>query len=211
MVTSNHVHLLAKDIEEGMIPRAIQLIAGQTAQEYNRRKGRLGAFWEDRYHATAIETDAHLHRCLVYIDLNMVRAGVVRHPAEWAHSGYRDIQQPPTRYGVIDLRALSALCGFHEIAGFQHAHQTWVEAALEGIVGQRDACWSESIAVGSERFVEQVRTELGVRARHRKIAEADEAFVLREPSSHYKGNLSDENRALSPENAFLWQTISKVT
>ena len=31
------------------------------------------AFWEDRYHATAIESDDHLHRCLVYIDLNMVR------------------------------------------------------------------------------------------------------------------------------------------
>mgnify|MGYP001286484320 FL=1 len=25
-----------------------------------------------------IETDAHLHRCLVYIDLNLMRAGVVR-------------------------------------------------------------------------------------------------------------------------------------
>lgn len=45
----------------------------RTAQEYNRHKGRQGAFWEDRYHAT----DEHLHRCLAYIDLNMVRAGVV--------------------------------------------------------------------------------------------------------------------------------------
>jgi hypothetical protein len=24
--------------------------------------------------------DEHLHRCLVYVDLNMVRAGVVSHP-----------------------------------------------------------------------------------------------------------------------------------
>jgi putative transposase len=30
----------------------MQLIAGRTAQEYNRRKNRQGAFWEDRYHAT---------------------------------------------------------------------------------------------------------------------------------------------------------------
>ena len=33
----------------------MQLIAGRTAQEYNQRKGRQGAFWDDRYHATAIE------------------------------------------------------------------------------------------------------------------------------------------------------------
>ena len=77
-VTSNHIHLLVKDTEESVIARSMQLAAGRTAQDYNRRKSRLGAFWEDRYHATAIETDAHLHHCLVYIDLNMVRAGVVR-------------------------------------------------------------------------------------------------------------------------------------
>ncbi|CAB1080953.1 Transposase and inactivated derivatives [Olavius algarvensis Delta 1 endosymbiont] len=56
------------------------LIAGRTAQQYNQRKKRKGAFWQDRYHATAIETGEHLLRCLVYIDLNMVRAGVVDHP-----------------------------------------------------------------------------------------------------------------------------------
>lgn len=33
----------------------MQLIAGRTAQEYNQRKNRQGAFWEERYHATAIE------------------------------------------------------------------------------------------------------------------------------------------------------------
>jgi putative transposase len=72
----------------------MQLIAGRTGQGYNERKGRHGAFREDRYHATAIETDEHLHRCMVYIDLNMVRAGVVRHPVKWAPRGYHEIQQP---------------------------------------------------------------------------------------------------------------------
>jgi len=42
---------------------------------------RKGAFWEDRYHATAVEKERHLIRCMIYIDLNMVRAGVVDHPS----------------------------------------------------------------------------------------------------------------------------------
>jgi hypothetical protein len=75
-----------------------QLIAGRTAQEDNRRKNRRGAFWEDRYHAMAIQADDHLHQCVVYIDLNMVRAGVVKHPRDWEHSGYREIHKPPSRY-----------------------------------------------------------------------------------------------------------------
>jgi len=49
VVTSNHVHLLVKDTGREVISQSIQLIAGRTAQEYNQRKNRQGAFWEDRY------------------------------------------------------------------------------------------------------------------------------------------------------------------
>lgn len=48
VVTSNHIHLLVKDAGESAIARSMQLIAGRTGQEFNRRKGRQGAFWEDR-------------------------------------------------------------------------------------------------------------------------------------------------------------------
>jgi putative transposase len=52
MVRSNHVQLLVKDAGRDVIAQSMQLIAGRTAQEYNQRKNRQGAFWEDRYHAT---------------------------------------------------------------------------------------------------------------------------------------------------------------
>ena len=53
--TSNHIHLLAYDSsDQDAIPRSMQLVAGRTGQEYNIRKRRKGAFWEDRYHATII-------------------------------------------------------------------------------------------------------------------------------------------------------------
>lgn len=55
IVTSKHIHLLVYDDGgRDIIARSIQLIAGRTAQEYNKRKGRKGAFWEDLYHATAV-------------------------------------------------------------------------------------------------------------------------------------------------------------
>ena len=211
MVTSNHVHLLVKDTEEGAIARSVQLIASQTAQEYNRRKMRQGAFWEDRYHATAIETDAHLHRCLVYIDLNMVRAGVVRHRREWTHSGYQEIQQPPERYRVIDLAALSTLCGFKQIADFQQAHREWVEAAHAMAAAGRDDRWSESLAVGSKRFVDQVKGELGIQAKHRQVAADGKAYALRESAQPYMDYFDSENGALRGNNAIFWQTILGIT
>jgi putative transposase len=95
IVTSNHTHLILSSSENSQaIPKAMQLIAGRTAQEYNRRKKRKGAFLQDRYHATAIESGEHLLRCLVYIDLNMVRAGAVDHPSKWPHGGFNEIQSP---------------------------------------------------------------------------------------------------------------------
>ena len=74
MVTSNHIHLLVRDNgDRGVIPNSIQLIAGRTGQEFNQRKNRKGAYWEDRYHATAVESGDHLARCMVYIDIHPVK------------------------------------------------------------------------------------------------------------------------------------------
>jgi len=73
-VTSNHIHLLVVGGDErDVIPNSIKLLAGRTGQEFNQRKSRKGAFWEDRYHATAVESGEHLFQCLVYIDLHPVK------------------------------------------------------------------------------------------------------------------------------------------
>ncbi|MGH7848128.1 MAG: transposase [Candidatus Binatia bacterium] len=204
MVTSNHVHLLVKDTADEVIAQSIQLIAGRTAQEYNQRKNRHGAFWEDRYHATAIETDEHLQRCLVYIDLNMVRAGVVNHPSNWVHSGYHEIEKPPKRYGIIDLGELTALCGFSDSRDFQTAHRQWIEHTLERGLAVRDDRWSESIAVGSLFFVENVKRDLGSRAARRAVEENHGAYALRERSEPYSSNLGSETELLSVENTVFW-------
>ena len=74
MVTCNHVHLLVVDDgARDVIPNSMKLVAGRTGQEYNQRKGRKGAYWEDRYHATAVQSGDHLARCMVYIDIHPVK------------------------------------------------------------------------------------------------------------------------------------------
>ncbi len=107
MVTSNHIHLLVADTgDRDVIPNSIQLIAGRTGQEFNQRKNRKGAYWEDRYHATAVEIDRHLMQCLIYMDMNMVRARVVGHPSAWPFSGYNEILKPRERYALIEYEGL---------------------------------------------------------------------------------------------------------
>ena len=61
---------------------------------------------DKRLIATAIENDTHLVKCLTYIDMNMVRTGVVQHPSEWNWSGYNEIQNQKQRYAIINYGRL---------------------------------------------------------------------------------------------------------
>ena len=108
----------------------MQLVASRTAQEYNWRKKRKGAYWEDRYHATAIERDDHLFRCIVYLDLNMVRAGVVTHPSDWGFSGYNEIQNPRQRYALINYKRLMERLNIQTVERLKKSHNGWIEKAL---------------------------------------------------------------------------------
>ena len=130
IVTSNHVHLLVRDHGNYSISKSMQLIAGRVAQEYNRRKGRRGAFWEDRYFATAVATDRHLVQCLVYVDLNMVRAGMVDHPSRWKICGFNEIQSPRSRYRIIDMDELCGLTDSPSAEAFRLKHRAWVESPM---------------------------------------------------------------------------------
>jgi len=184
IATSNHVHLLVRDSGRNEIAKSMQLIASRTAQEYNRRKSRKGAFWEDRYFATAISADQHFLRCLVYIDLNMIRAGAVAHPGEWRVCGYNEIQQPPDRYRIIDRQELQKLTSLQTDTDLMKAHQRWVAEAMCTATQEREPIWTDSIAVGSEEYVGQIKSLLGGLADVRLIsAKSDNTFCISEPDS----------------------------
>jgi putative transposase len=186
-VTSNHVHLLVKDCGKQEISASMQLLSGCVAQEYNRRKGRKGAFWEDRYHATAVATDDHLVQCLIYIDLNMVRAGVVNHPGDWPESGYSELLAKRQRYKTLDTNTLMELLGIDEQEQLIKQRKEWIEQALDSGLGDdtRDPRWTGGIAVGTYEFVESVQLGLGHSIRGRSIVEYDGSCVLREDETPY--------------------------
>ena len=205
MVTSNHIHLLVFDGGgRDVIPKSIQLVAGRSGQEYNERKRRKGAFWQDRYHATAVENGGHLRQCLVYIDLNMVRAGVAEHPSQWPFSGYNEIQEPRRKCKLIAYDQLWDLLGFETHDHLRAAHRSWVHEALKDGNRVRDAKWSESLAVGSEGFVERTKEQLGIRAKGREVRGMEGQFELREPEATYHSHFEVKKADIGSENTYFW-------
>jgi putative transposase len=205
MLTSNHVHLLVVDDgDRDVIPNSMQLVAGRTGQEYNQRKDRNGAYWEDRYHATAVESGDHLARCMVYIDTNMVRAGVVSHPSMWPSCGYNEIQEPRRKNVLIDHERLQRLVGAGSYYQLRSSHKGWVEEYLADGVKNRQDEWTESIAVGSVPFVETVKALLGFRAKGREVIEGGKGFQLREEAADYKALFEAEKSDIGHENTYFW-------
>lgn len=182
VATYNHIHLLVLDRgERQVISKSMQLIAGRTAQAYNIRKKRKGAFWEDRYHATAVETNHHLIGCLIYIDLNMVRTGVVAHPCDWEFGGYAETMAGRGMDSITDDGALMGLFRMDSIETLRELRRKWVEAALTRGGMVREGKWTENVAVGSRDFVETIKRKLGFRAKGRKISGSENQSTLREP------------------------------
>jgi putative transposase len=179
-VTSNHTHVLARSESETAISQWMQEIEGEFAQSYNRRKGRSGAFWADRYHCTMIEEGPHLWRCMVYIELNMVRAGAAPHPAQWPWCSYIEWMGQRRRYGVIDIQECLRILGGATLEEFRANYQAMINGRLARDAMAREPQWTESIAVGSRAFVEAIAEKTTHRQRLSCSMIGENAWVLRE-------------------------------
>jgi len=207
-VTSNHIHLLVYDDKEGTLPKSIQLIAGRVGREYNTRKNRTGAYWEDRYHATAVMAGDHLIQCIAYIDLNMVRAGVVRHPSQWKFCGYNEIQNPRQRYRLIDRGMLCHSLGIENSSRLAAFHRSCVDELLRNGLNKRVEKWTESIAIGDEDFISRTKASLGAKAVGRKLMENSAGYELKELQAAYNRDFTAEKCALRFKNEYFWRDLS---
>lgn len=187
-ITSNHVHLLVCGKNEEEIGMFMQYVAGGSAQAYNLRKNRTGGYWSDRYHATMVENGEHLWRCMRYIDLNMVRAGVVEHPRAWDWTGWAELMGERRRNRLIDMDAVLEAVDLNDVNAFRIQYAELIEGALRSGADARESCWSEAVAVGGRSYIEAVEGELlrtYTRRRLERIEETGGAVALHEASALY--------------------------
>ena len=85
---TNHVHLLLTPREENACGLFMKYLGQRYVQAVNRRLTRTGTLWEGRFHSCIVRSDHHVLACYRYIELNPVRAGIVRTPSEYSWSSY---------------------------------------------------------------------------------------------------------------------------
>lgn len=84
----NHYHLLIETPEANLSLGMRDLNGGYT-QSFNKKYGLTGTAFQGRFKSFLIEKEPYLLNVARYIDLNPVRAKMVREPEDWAWSSYR--------------------------------------------------------------------------------------------------------------------------
>jgi len=88
VLMTNHVHLLLTPGTKESAGLLMKRLGQRYVQYVNRTYRRSGTLWEGRFRSCIAQEDIYLLICQRYIELNPVRAGMVRYPADYRWSSY---------------------------------------------------------------------------------------------------------------------------
>jgi putative transposase len=88
VLMTNHVHLLLTGAQAGSTSLLMQSLGRSYVRYVNSTYRRTGTLWEGRFKSSIIESEGYLLTCYRYVELNPVRAGLVRDPGAYAWSSY---------------------------------------------------------------------------------------------------------------------------
>jgi putative transposase len=89
VLMTNHVHLLVTPGRTGAISELMQSLGRRYVRYVNHAYRRSGTLWEGRFKASPVHAEAYLLKCMRYIELNPVRAGMVEQPGDFRWSSFR--------------------------------------------------------------------------------------------------------------------------
>ena len=104
-----------------------------------------------------IQDGQHLLNCLRYVHLNMVRAGEVDHPLEWRWCGYDELIGKRKRYRLLNVERLLQSLDLDDPQDLARLHADGVADRIACRHLAKEAFWSESLAVGSREYIENVK------------------------------------------------------
>ena len=85
---TNHIHFLVTPETETAISNTMKVVGSRYARYINYTYKRTGTLWEGRHRASLVQQNRYLLSCYRYIELNPVRANMVKRPEEYKWSSY---------------------------------------------------------------------------------------------------------------------------
>jgi putative transposase len=89
VLMTNHFHIVATPRTAKALSGAMHLLGTTYVGYFNRRYTRTGRLFEGPFKSSVIDTETYWFRCMRYVELNPVRAGLVADPADYRWSSHR--------------------------------------------------------------------------------------------------------------------------
>jgi len=84
----NHTHFLIKTRNASGFSVFMKKLNLSYCYYFKNKYGWTGHFWQGRYKSQAVGKDEYFLQCGKYIELNPVRAGIIKDPQEYPYSSY---------------------------------------------------------------------------------------------------------------------------
>ena len=150
VLMTNHVHILATPNQPYVISYMMQDLGRKFVRYMNTRYKRTGTLWEGRYKSSLIDSDVYMLTCMRYIEMNPVRANMVKHPGEYRWSSYAvnatdadsDLITPHTLFLKLgdkdDLRKRAYRSLFEKYLNQEEVHSIREALNQELVLGRED-------------------------------------------------------------------------
>jgi len=89
VIMSNHLHLLITPADKGQLSRFMQTMANRYVRFFNATRNRTGTIWEGRFKSCLIDSENYFFTLYRYIEMNPVKANMVKDVADYPWSSYR--------------------------------------------------------------------------------------------------------------------------
>ena len=86
----NHVHMVGQPRELAHLAKFMQGLCRSYTAHFNKRYKKVGHLWQGRFKSKIIAKDGYLIDCIHYIELNPVRASLIKAAAEYPWSSHRE-------------------------------------------------------------------------------------------------------------------------
>lgn len=89
-IMDNHAHLLTYSENIEKVSKFMKDVNSEYAMYYNKRKDRVGYVFRNRFSSKIIYNQEYLFKCIKYIHMNPVKAGITKKEEEYKFSSYKD-------------------------------------------------------------------------------------------------------------------------
>jgi len=159
VLMTNHIHILATPHEKNSISLMMQYVGRYYVPYINYTYGTSGSIWEGRYKSSLIHDEVYLLTCMRYIELNPVRADMVKSPGAYRWSSYRHNALGKDNE-LIKRHALYQSLGRTK-AQRMDAYQALFKAHIDDeTLGVIRASWQTGTPLGNDYFKQKVEAKL---------------------------------------------------